>query len=78
MVPPGVLVRGLLDSPLWVDVQPISSAETSLQAQTQGAFALLNATARIPPACAAAYPGADGWKVRSNRSRGPVVADLPP
>ena len=62
MAPPGATVRGLLDSPLWVDVAPLSSNEVSLQAQTQGAYALINATARIPAACAATYTGTNAWK----------------
>jgi hypothetical protein len=73
MSPPGVTVRGLLDSALWVDLQPVASSATSLQTQTQGAFAILNATARLGTACAAAYPGAEGWKCLYGQYRLPFV-----
>jgi hypothetical protein len=62
LLPPGAQLRGFFDSALWLDVPPLDSAEVTLQEQTQGVFGMLNVSARIPPACAAAYPGAAGWK----------------
>jgi hypothetical protein len=66
LMPRGVVdVVGMLDSPLWVDELPLSGASGAtmpLQNETQAVFALVNATARLGEACAAAYPGAEGWK----------------
>jgi hypothetical protein len=63
MMPDGAPpVVGFLDSPLWVDVQPAEASIMPLENETQAVFALVNATARLSDACAAAYPGAEGWK----------------
>jgi hypothetical protein len=61
-VRPGVEIRALFDSPLWIDVQPFEANITSLENETQAIYGLVNATARIPAACAATYPGDEGWK----------------
>ena len=62
MLPAGATLRGMLDSPLWLDLTPPDTSEVSLQAQTQGVVTFMNPSARIPPACAAAYPGSELWK----------------
>jgi hypothetical protein len=62
MLPAGSTVKGLLDSPLWLDEQPLDASETSLQEQTVGVLGLVNASGRIPADCAAAYPGDELWK----------------
>ena len=61
MLPAGCTLRGLLDSGLWLDLNPPDTAEDSLQAQTQAIYALVNPAARIPAACAAQYAG-QAWK----------------
>ena len=73
MLPLGASVKGLLDSPLWLDLEPLDTFEVSLQDQTAGVFALVNPGARIPPACAAAYPGAEGWKCLYGQFRLPFM-----
>jgi hypothetical protein len=62
MLPASVELRVFLDSPLWVDIQPLNEGTVSLQTQTQSVFALVNATARLGAACAATFPGVEGWK----------------
>ena len=75
MLPPGAPpVVGFLDSPLWVDVQPAQASITPLENETQAVFALVNATARLGDACAAAYPGAEGWKCLYGQVRRAVCA----
>ena len=66
-------MRAFFDSPLWVDVQPISSAIEPLENETQAVFAFLNATARLGTACEAAYPGDEGWKCLYGQYRLPFV-----
>jgi hypothetical protein len=72
-MPPGVEIRALFDSPLWVDVQPLEANITSLENETQAIFGLVNATARIPAACAATYPGDEGWKCLFGQYRVPFT-----
>jgi hypothetical protein len=63
MLPPGVTVRGLFDSPLWVNEQPAAASIVPLQNETQAVYGLVNATARLGAACAAAYPAPEEqWK----------------
>ena len=70
---PGVTVRGLIDSGLWVDAEPADASTTeSLMMQTQQVYAFANAGALIPAACAAAYPGAE-WKCLFGQYRMPFV-----
>lgn len=73
LLPAGATVKGLLDSALWLDLTPPDTAEVTLQAQTEGVFGLVNPGARIPAACAAAYPGAEGWKCLLGVYRLPFV-----
>lgn len=61
MAPTGSTVRGLLDSGLWVDVEPIDTEQVSLQEQTQMVASFVNPGARIPTACALQYVGEE-WK----------------
>lgn len=56
LLPPAVTVVGFLDSPLWLDIEPLNPQTTSLQAETQAVYALVNATARLDDDCVAAYP----------------------
>lgn len=73
MVPPGVQVRGFLDSPLWVDVEPLEPNVVSLETQTRSTFELVNATARLGDACALTFPGDEGWKCLYGAYRIPFV-----
>ena len=55
-------VRGLLDSPLFIDIPPITPEIQSLMTQTQALYAVINST-RLGPSCATAYPAlADRWQ----------------
>ena len=72
MLPPGARLRGLLDSSLWLDLPPPDAAEVSLQAQTQMVYDMVNPSARIPPACAAAFPGEE-WMCLYGQYRLPYV-----
>ena len=57
-----VEVRGLLDSPLFIDIPPITPEIQSLMTQTQALYAVINST-RLGPSCATAYPAlADRWQ----------------
>ena len=77
MVPRGMEVRAFLDSPLWVDEQPLLSDITSLENETQAVYELVNATARLGDACAAAYvPLGEGWKCLYGQYRLPYVETL--
>ena len=72
----GVEVRGLLDSSLWLDVQPTSSDALggSLLEQAQDVYGFANVDAVIPPDCAAVYEE-EPWKVRHAAvSRAPSAA----
>ena len=63
MLPNGVELRGFLDSPLWVDVEPLNKAIMPLQNETQAVVAMMNVTARLGTTCLAAYPAPDEqWK----------------
>ena len=53
------------DSALWLDVEPYAAGGNSAAARSTAAYDLFNASATVAansPACAAAYPGAEGWK----------------
>lgn len=55
----------LLDSPLWVDIDPITGPSGSiipLMEQTQIILNMLNATYRLGPTCQVAYPEDEWWK----------------
>ena len=69
-------VQGLFDSPLWVDVQPITGADgpiVPLQEQTAAILNLVNATGRLGPTCTAAFPPGDWWKCLYGQYRLPFV-----
>jgi hypothetical protein len=69
-----VAVTGLLDSPLWIDVQPMVTAPLSLQCQAQAALGYLNASMRLGPSCVAAYPSADEhWRCLFGEYRMPFL-----
>ena len=62
-------VRGLLDSPLWIDYPVYNSIIEPLAWQTQQIFPLINSS-RLGAGCAAAFPSAaDQW-------RGPLARTL--
>ena len=63
---------GFLDSPLWLDIQPLHSTTVSLQTQTEAIYALVNATGVITPACATAYAGEE-WKCLYGQYRIPML-----
>jgi len=74
MLPPGSPpVLAFFDSPLWVDIQPASAEIVSLENQTQTIYGLINASARIPPSCSAAYPGDEEWRCLYGQYRLPFV-----
>ena len=75
MLPKGVELRGFLDSPLWVDVEPLNKGTMPLQNETQAVVALMNVTARLGATCLAAYPAPeDQWKCLYGQYRLPFVA----
>ena len=55
----GIEARGLLDSGLWIDVQPVVNTGMggTLLKQAQDVYGFANVTSVISEACAAAYPG---------------------
>jgi hypothetical protein len=55
----GIEARGLLDSGLWIDVQPVTNTGMggTLLKQAQDVYGFANVTSVISEACAAAYPG---------------------
>ncbi len=70
---PGIEVRGLLDSGLWVDASPADPSTTeSLLAQTAQVASFVNAGALVPAECAAAYPGEE-YKCLFGQYRMPFV-----
>ena len=74
MLPAGAPpVLGFLDSPMWVDLEPLYPDIVSLENETQAIFNLVNATGRLGAACAAAYPGAEGWRCLYGQYRLPYV-----
>jgi hypothetical protein len=61
--PAGTQVLGFLDSAFWVDVMPLNNNIIPLANETQALLPLVNATGRLGPLCAAAYPGEEEqWK----------------
>jgi hypothetical protein len=74
MLPAGsAQALAFFDSPLWVDMQPNEANIVPLENQTAAIYGLINATARIPADCAAAYPGDEGWKCLYGQYRLPYV-----
>jgi len=75
MLPAGAPpVLGFFDSPLWVDLEPLAPGIVSLENETQQVFNLVNASARLGAACAAAYPGEEGWRCLYGQYRVPYIA----
>ena len=62
----GIGVRGLLDSGLWVDVEPVSDSGMggTLLNQAADVYGFANVSSVIPDDCAAAYPGEE-YKARA-------------
>jgi len=58
--PASVAVSGLLDSPLWINVQPIDAGIPSFEVQCADALSLFNASRALSPGCVAALPAAAG------------------
>ena len=72
MAPAGSTVKGLLDSGLWVDVEPIDTTQVSLQEQTQMISTFIEPGAVVPTTCAMAYAGEE-WKCLFGAYRLPFV-----
>ena len=73
----GVTVTGMIDSGIWVDIEPPApapggSAVVSLQTQTQGVYNLVNPSAIVPPQCAEDNQGAE-WKCLFGQYRMPYL-----
>ena len=73
ILPPSVQLRGFFDSALWTDIEPYEADVLPLMNQTEQAFTLLNATARVGTACGAIYPGVDAWKCLMGQWRLPSL-----
>lgn len=55
-------VVGFLDSPAWVDVEPIGPEE-SLQSQTKAVFSYANvSSSSLDPICSSTYTGDEAWR----------------
>ena len=54
--PPSVQVQGLLDSPEWINVQPLDPSVVSLGDQCASALSLFNASGTLNPQCVASLP----------------------
>lgn len=67
-----VTVRGFLDSPLWLDEAPFRAGTTSL-ANTTVAVHGYAEVSHLGTRCAAANPGADGWRCLFGQYRMPLV-----
>jgi len=68
-----VTVTGLLDSPLWVAMEPATPHIMPLTNETEAIFTFLNATGRLGTACSEAYPGTEGWRCLFGQYRLPYV-----
>jgi hypothetical protein len=74
LLPADAQLLGFLDSPMWVDIEPLDPSVVSLINQTQAIVPLVNATGRIGPLCAAAYPDpSEHWKCFFGEFRLPYV-----
>eukprot|EP00802_Teleaulax_amphioxeia_P016616 Tamp_16739.p1 GENE.Tamp_16739~~Tamp_16739.p1 ORF type:complete len:446 (+),score=97.56 Tamp_16739:138-1340(+) len=63
MLPEGVSLYGIFDSPLWLNVKPLNPRQTPLELQIQSVLSLTRADARLGGACQDAFPdAADHWK----------------
>ena len=73
-LPATAQLLGFLDSPMWVDIEPLDPSTESLINQTQLIVPLVNATGRIGPLCAAAYPDpSDHWRCFFGEFRLPYI-----
>lgn len=68
-----VQVQGMLDSSLWLDVQPYSPSLISLQCQVQAITSFINATGRMDASCLQQYPGSESWKCLFGQYRMPFL-----
>ena len=75
VVPRGVEVVGLLDSPLWVDVQPFGDNPNvmPLENETQLIVPYINPSLVLDPDCVATYPGDENWKCLYGQYRLPFL-----
>ena len=71
MLPAGVQVLGLFDSPLWVDVQPLNKQQTPLRKQVESVLHTMGASTRLG-ACADTFPD-EQWKCLLAQYRAPLV-----
>jgi hypothetical protein len=72
--PAGTQVLGFLDSAFWVDVMPLQNNIIPLANETQALLPLVNATGRLGPLCAAAYPEEEEqWKCLFGQYRMPYI-----
>ena len=62
-IPAGTVeIMGLLDSPLWVNVEPSTPHITPLSNETRAVYQFVNATARLGPLCEQTFPAVeDRW-----------------
>jgi len=62
-IPSGTVeVQGLLDSPLWVNVEPTTPHIMPLSNETRAVYEFVNATGRLGPLCAKTFPAIeDRW-----------------
>ena len=66
-------VVGLLDSPLWMDIQPLDVALPSLMTQTRKVVAHVNASAVLNAACARVHTLENVWRCAFGEFRLPYV-----
>ena len=69
-------IQALFDSPMWVDVEPITGPDgviVPLEVQTQAILTLVGASNRLGVECANVYQGAEAWKCLYGQYRLPYV-----
>jgi len=64
---------GLLDSPLWVPIEPFKKDQVSFDDQTKHFYKLANASGIVSKDCADTYPGEESWKCLEAAYRLPFV-----
>lgn len=69
----GIEVRGMLDSGIWIDVQPSDPNVESLADETKKVAAFVNPGPLIPGGCSQQYPGDDTWKCLFGQYRMPFL-----
>lgn len=70
---PGVLVRGLLDSPFYIDIESYSAKFDGFQTQHDAVLKNFNASSVVTPDCRTKYSGPDAWKCLFGQYRMPFV-----